>query len=118
MHLYIRDTAPDACGYGARAQLGRTAGLPVPHQRGAATNTREKVVHGASSNRSSWRSLAFWINLHRNVSAWTFVIGSYSKRLLVISFRNKAILLQAWTGPEGSRRLRLPDFMTIGTRRW
>jgi len=27
----------------------------------------------------------------------------------------KAIPLQAWTGPEGSRRLRLPDFKTIGT---
>jgi hypothetical protein len=26
----------------------------------------------------------------------------------------KAIPLQALTGPEGSRRLRLPDFMTIG----
>jgi hypothetical protein len=26
----------------------------------------------------------------------------------------KAISLQAWTGPEGSRRLRLPDFKTIG----
>ena len=30
----------------------------------------------------------------------------------------KAIPLQAWTGPEGSRRLRLPDFKTIGTLRW
>jgi hypothetical protein len=29
--------------------------------------------------------------------------------------KGKAILLQAWTGPEGSRRLRLPDFKTIGT---
>jgi hypothetical protein len=27
----------------------------------------------------------------------------------------KAIPLQTWTGPEGSRRLRLPDFKTIGT---
>jgi len=27
----------------------------------------------------------------------------------------KAITLQAWTGPKGSRRLRLPDFKTIGT---
>jgi hypothetical protein len=27
----------------------------------------------------------------------------------------KAIPLQAWTGPEGSRRLRLPDFKKIGT---
>jgi hypothetical protein len=28
--------------------------------------------------------------------------------------KGKAIPLQAWTGPEGSRRLRFPDFMTIG----
>ena len=27
----------------------------------------------------------------------------------------KAIPLQAWTEPEGSRRLALPDFKTIGT---
>jgi len=27
----------------------------------------------------------------------------------------KAIPLQTWTGPEGSRILRLPDFKTIGT---
>jgi len=29
--------------------------------------------------------------------------------------KGKAFPLQAWTGPEGSRRLRLPDFKTIGT---
>ena len=29
--------------------------------------------------------------------------------------KGKAIPLQSWTGPEGSRRLRLPDFKTIGT---
>jgi hypothetical protein len=29
--------------------------------------------------------------------------------------KGKAIPLQAWTGPEGSRRLRVPDFKTIGT---
>jgi hypothetical protein len=29
--------------------------------------------------------------------------------------KGKAIPLQAWTAPEGSRRLRLPDFKTIGT---
>jgi len=27
----------------------------------------------------------------------------------------KAIPLQVWTDPEGSRRLRLPDFKTTGT---
>jgi hypothetical protein len=29
--------------------------------------------------------------------------------------KGKAIPLQAWTSPEGSRRLRLPDLKTIGT---
>jgi len=29
--------------------------------------------------------------------------------------KGKAIPLKAWTGPEGSRRLRLPDFKTIDT---
>jgi hypothetical protein len=29
--------------------------------------------------------------------------------------KGKTIPLQAWTGPEGSRRLMLPDFKTIGT---
>jgi hypothetical protein len=28
--------------------------------------------------------------------------------------RSKAIPLQAWTGPEGFRRLRLSDFKTVG----
>jgi hypothetical protein len=32
-----------------------------------------------------------------------------------IKAKGKAIPLQAWTGPEGSRRLRLPDFKAIGT---
>ena len=36
----------------------------------------------------------------------------------VDQIKGKAIPLQAWSGPEGSRRLRLPDFKTIGTRRW
>jgi len=32
--------------------------------------------------------------------------------------KGKAIPLQAWRGPEGSRRLRISDFMTIVTWRW
>ena len=32
--------------------------------------------------------------------------------------KGKAIPLQAWRGPEGSRRLRFPDFKTISTERW
>ena len=29
--------------------------------------------------------------------------------------KSNAITVQAWTGPESSRRLRFPDFVTIGT---
>jgi len=33
----------------------------------------------------------------------------------ILSKRVKQSPLQAWRGPEGSRKLRLPDFKTIGT---
>jgi len=33
----------------------------------------------------------------------------------VVKGKGKAVPLQAWTGPEGSRRLRCPDFKTFGT---
>jgi hypothetical protein len=28
-------------------------------------------------------------------------------------YKGKAVPLQAWSGPEGSRKLRLPDFLTM-----
>jgi len=39
---------------------------------------------------------------------------SYKSPLSTLK-KGKAIPLQAWTGPEGSRRLRFPDFKTFGT---
>ena len=44
--------------------------------------------------------------------------ASYDDWLVERKVKGKAIPLQAWTGPEGSRRLRLPDFKTVGTRKW
>jgi len=45
---------------------------------------------------------------------------SFSKELIhhfcfspPLKGKGKAALLQAWSGPEGSRRLRFPDFMTM-----
>jgi len=38
-----------------------------------------------------------------------------ARRVDMMNVKCKAIPLQAWTGPEGSRRFRLPDFKTIGT---
>jgi len=48
------------------------------------------------------------------------ITASNFKFPLVIKLikKGKAIPLQAWTGPEGSRRLGLPDFKTIGSWRW
>jgi len=34
---------------------------------------------------------------------------------VVTALRYEAISLQAWTGPDVSRKLRLPDFKTIST---
>jgi hypothetical protein len=38
--------------------------------------------------------------------------------LVIMHIKAKAIPLKTWAGPEGSRRLRLPDFKTIGIRRY
>jgi hypothetical protein len=40
------------------------------------------------------------------------LVGSFSKQQTFtdIKGKGKAVPLQAWTGPEGSRRSRLPDF--------
>jgi len=42
-----------------------------------------------------------------------FTLTTYKSRVCIL--KGKAIPLQAWTGPEDSRRLGLPDFKTIGT---
>jgi len=30
----------------------------------------------------------------------------------IVTIKQAAVLLQAWSGPEGSRKLRFPDFVT------
>ena len=39
-------------------------------------------------------------------------------RITYLKVKGKSITVQAWRGPEGPRRLRLPDFYTIGTWMW
>jgi hypothetical protein len=46
-----------------------------------------------------------------------FLTFAYFLTLLLPSCSLK-ILAKAWTGSEGSRRLRFPDFKTVGTWRW
>jgi hypothetical protein len=42
-------------------------------------------------------------------------ISFYFSKFLFEKTKVETIQLHAWTGPEGSRRLRLPDFKTINT---
>jgi hypothetical protein len=62
--------------------------------------------------------LRILFSIPSKVSLFLF-LTSEKRRCPKISFREayecKAIPLQAWTGPEGSRRMRLPDIKTIGT---
>ena len=38
--------------------------------------------------------------------------GFSNTKYVFLSCKSKAVPLQAWTGPEGSRKLRFPDFIT------
>ena len=48
-------------------------------------------------------------------SSWYILYMLHSTMDKFWCSKGKAIPLRAWTGPEGCRRLRLPDFKTIGT---
>jgi hypothetical protein len=50
---------------------------------------------------------------HDNNYMYQFALPE--NNILSAKGKGKAIPLQAWTGSEGSRRLMLPDFKTIGT---
>ena len=39
-------------------------------------------------------------------------VQEFSRSVLTMKSKGKAVPLQAWNGPEGSRKLRFPDFMT------
>jgi hypothetical protein len=54
-------------------------------------------------------------NLQAEVSVFRLVYGLFRYQYWYIG---KAIPVDAWTDPEGSWRLRLSEFKTIGTWRW
>jgi hypothetical protein len=58
-------------------------------------------------------SWAETVNFSTSATLSNFVVHSTSYPMG--KGKGKTIKLQAWTGPEDSRRLRLPDFKTIGT---
>jgi hypothetical protein len=54
----------------------------------------------------------------RNLWEIVLLVHGYEQDKVKVKGKGKAIPLQALTFPQGSRRLRLPDLKTIGTRRW
>jgi len=56
----------------------------------------------------------------RDLQVWTTCTAYMAICYKIIGrlCKGKAVPLQAWTGPEDSSRLRLPDFKTVGTWRW
>jgi hypothetical protein len=47
-----------------------------------------------------------------NITQWTVTPGKQTNKQTTQKDKGKAFPLQAWSGPEGSRKLRFPDFMT------
>jgi hypothetical protein len=74
--------------------------------------TRSTVIdtrcYFTTSRRSNWKTN----DMHTTYQDRTCTVHAK------VQSKSKAIPLQAWTGPEGSRRLRLPSLKKIGTWRW
>jgi hypothetical protein len=73
------------------------------------------AIHSVFSAYTS-RSVFFPVTTKVYVFFFVLYIHIYIHIYIYIyKGEGKAIPLQAWTGPEGSRRLRFPDFKTVGT---
>jgi hypothetical protein len=56
-----------------------------------------------------YKPVAFIIQVNAILIAqWSII----KLAVIIIKGKGKAIPLQAWSGPEGSRKLRFPDYMT------
>ena len=86
---------------------------------------------GSPSSKGPWRQYLWRSSSSKRIFDWwtlegddmTFLSSTinhscHNKQWCPRIHHCKATPLQAWTGPEGSRRLRLLDFKTISTWRW
>jgi hypothetical protein len=68
---------------------------------------------------SRWRTIMIQVLMSIHTYIHTGVEPSCRLvQTVQLPYHVKAIPLQAWTGPGGSRSLRLSDFKKIGTWRW
>ena len=80
--------------------------------------TRHEVKYRSAVGRmiKKWIWLSGAVSFHCSPGC-TNIPNGLSLPPPVCVKKGTAVPVQAWTGPEGSRRLRLPDFKTIGTWR-
>jgi len=81
----------------------------------AATAVIELLMMGRRTPETCWVVNKRQDNKLKNCCIWLVI---YLNCTMMHGLKDKAIPLQAWTGLEGSRWLRLPDFKTIGTWMW
>jgi hypothetical protein len=67
------------------------------------------ITHNTHNRQTSMPSAGFEPTIPASGQPQTYVLDRAATR------KSKAIPVQAWRGSEGSKSLRLPDFMTIGT---
>jgi hypothetical protein len=79
------------------------------------TMRKQSKAESKKSRESSSRWLVGWWEVLESV--WTCV-WVFAWQRTDVKGKGPAIRLQPLTGPEGSSRLRLPEFKTIGTWRW
>jgi len=69
-----------------------------------------RATQATDDNRIRSMRFACWITKATNThSEYTILIASVANASQI---KGKAVPLQAWTVPEGSRKLRFPDFVT------
>jgi len=80
-------------------------------------NVKENSLELPGRQATVNHSRAIWLVLKADIK-WAPRINLIKNRSpTIVKSNGKAVPLQAWTGPEGSRRLRLPHFKTTGTWR-
>ena len=71
----------------------------------------EKVSRTVMSNKLGY-SLACYANFTITEGLWVLFCVYIYIYIYIYIYKGKAVPLQAWSGPDGSRKLRFPDFMT------
>jgi len=80
------------------------------------------ITHNTHNRQTSMPRVEFQRTISAGERPQTYALDRAATGSGVEDFnkcqKGKVIPLQAWTGPEVSRRLRLPDFKTVGIWRW